>query len=126
VVIRGGTMQLDDLINNVLSHNEKTDGREWALSCNSIPGLTAEEVAQRARRPNSQMSVSQVDRLRDLGCEVRPDGVPNGHSNIVFDGEPTLDDLRRVQNVFSEPMPNPGRLQGGGTHDPDSTLGGLQ
>jgi hypothetical protein len=106
-------MQLGDLINNVLSHNEKTHGREWALSCNSIPGLTAEEVAQRARRPNGQMCVSHVDRLRDLGCEVRPDGVSNGHSNIVFNGEPTLEDLRRVQSVFSEPMPNPGRPQVG-------------
>jgi hypothetical protein len=113
VVIRGGTMQLEDLISNAQSHNDKTDGREWALSCNSIPGLTAEEVAQRAKRLNGQMCVSQVGMLRDLGYEVRPDGVENGHSNIMFNGEPTLEDLRRIRNAFSEPVPNPGRPQAG-------------
>jgi hypothetical protein len=116
VVVRGGTMQLDDLLNNALSHNDKTAGREWALSCNSIAGLAAEEIAKRARRPNLKMCVSRVDRLRDLGYEVRPDGLPNGHCNIMLKGEPTMDDLQRIRSIFSDPIPNPGRPQAEGAN----------
>jgi hypothetical protein len=113
VVVRGGIMLLKDLQGNVLSHYDRVlaeEGREeWALSVNCIPDLSAEDVARRAGRLNSQICVSTVGAIRALDYEVRPDWKENGHSNIVFDGEPTDEDLLRVRSAFSDPIPNPAR-----------------
>lgn len=106
-------MLLEDLQGNVRNHYDKVlaeEGREeWALSVNCIPDLSVEEVARRAGRLNRQICVSTVGEISSLDCEVRPDWRENGHSNIVFNGEPTDEDLLMVRSVFSDPIPNPAR-----------------
>jgi hypothetical protein len=114
-VIRGGVMNLEDLRTNVDNHYdmvlEFAEREEWALSVNSIPGLKITEVAVKAQRPNPKMYVSTVGRIRALGYEVRPDWKENGHSNIVFESEPSNQDLEGVKAVFRGPCPNPGRRE---------------
>jgi hypothetical protein len=58
------------------------------------------------------MCVSTVGRIHTLSYEVRPDWTEDGHSNIVFDSEPSEQDLERVKAVFHGPCPNPGRREG--------------
>jgi hypothetical protein len=115
VVVRAGIMDLEDLRDNARNHYDrvsKYEGREeWALSVNSIPDLSAEDIAKRTKKRNRQMCVSRVGAIEALDCvsEVRPDWREDGHSNIVFHAEPSRDDLARVREVFSDPVPNPGR-----------------
>jgi len=115
VVVRAGVMDLADLADNARNHFDivsKYEGREeWALSVNSIPGLSAEEIARRAAKPNKMMRVSTVGAIEGLRCvsEVRPDWTESGHANIVFHAEPSWEDLASVAGVFSSPVRNPGR-----------------
>ncbi len=106
-------MLLEDLRGNVLSHYDKIlaeEGREeWALSVNCVPGLDVEDTARQAARLNRQMCVSTVGAIRSLGYEVRPDWTEDGHTNILFDAEPTDDELLALRGVFSDPVPNPGQ-----------------
>jgi hypothetical protein len=115
VVVRAGVMELDDLRDNARNHYDRVskyeDREEWALSVNSIPDLSAEEIAKRTKKLNRKMCVSTVGAIEALDCvsEVRSDWREDGHSNIVFHAEPSWDDLMRVKEVFSGPLPNPGR-----------------
>lgn len=115
VVVRAGVMNLADLMENTLNHFDrvsKYEGREeWALSVNSIPDLSAAEIAQRTKKLNRKMFVSTVGQIEALDCvsEVRPDWTEDGHSNIVFHAEPGRDALLSVKSVFYGPVPNPGR-----------------
>lgn len=108
-------MDLAGLADNARNHFDivsKYEGREeWALSVNSIPDLSAEDIARRAAKPNKMMRVSTVGAIEALACvsEVRPDWTENGHANIVFHAEPTWDDLVGVEGAFSSPVQNPGR-----------------
>jgi hypothetical protein len=115
VVVRAGVMEIADLADNARNHFDivsKYEGREeWALSVNSIPDLSAEDIAGRAVKPNKMMRVSTVGAIEALGCvrEVRPDWTENGHANIVFHAEPSWEDLLGVVSVFTPPVLNPGR-----------------
>jgi len=113
VVVRGGIMLLENLRDNVLNHYDKVlveEGREeWALSVNCVPGLDVEATAKQAARLNRQMCVSTVGAIESLGYELRPDWTDDGHVNILFDTEPTDDDLLALRGVFSGPIPNPGQ-----------------
>lgn len=115
VVVRAGIMDLADLEENARNHydivSKYEDREEWALSVNSIPGLSADEIAKRAKKLNKRMCVSTVGAIEALDCvrEVRSDWREDGHSNIVLYGEPSLDDLLSIRGVFSDPVPNTGR-----------------
>jgi hypothetical protein len=114
-VVRAGVMELADLEDNARNHYDRVskyeDREEWALSVNSIPDLSAEEVAERAKKLNRQMCFSTVGEIEALDCvrEMRSDWREDGHANIVFYAEPNWDDLQSVKQVFSDPVPNPGR-----------------
>lgn len=110
VVIRGGVMNLADLRLTAEAHHEamKQHGvDEWALSINSIPGLTASQIARRARLFYGMICISTVGRIRGTGCDVHSDGRQDGHGNIVFAAQPGDTDLVRVRAVFDEPVRNP-------------------
>ena len=115
VVVRAGIMELGDLEDNARNHYDRAskyeNREEWALSVNSIPDLSADEIAKRAKKLNKQMRVSTVGAIEALDCvrEVRSDWREDGHSNIVLHGEPSLDDLLSIKGVFSDPVPNTGR-----------------
>lgn len=106
-------MDLRDLRDNARNHCDRVwqqeEREEWAISVNCVPDSSVEEVAARAKRLNRQMCVSTVEEIRAVGYEVRSDWREDGHSNIVFDGEPTEYDLLRVKSVFRGPFANPGR-----------------
>ncbi len=115
VVVRAGIMELADLEDNARNHYDRVskyeNREEWALSVNSIPDLSADEIAKRAGKPNKQMCVSTVGAIEALDCvrEVRSDWREDGHANIVLYGEPSLDDLLSIKSVFFGPVPNTGR-----------------
>jgi hypothetical protein len=112
-VLRAGIMYEQDLMNNVLDHYDKVleeEGREeWALSVHSLPDLGINAIARRAGKRHRCMKVSRVGFLRMAGLEVRPDGRPDGHSNILLKGEPILDDLIGIRRLFGRAMLNAGR-----------------
>jgi hypothetical protein len=114
-VVRAGIMGLADLMENTRNHydliSELEDREEWALSVHSIPDLSPEDIARRAKKPNRMMCVSTVGAIEALNCvrEVRSDWKENGHANIVFHSEPSDEDLLAVKEVFSNPVLNPGR-----------------
>lgn len=115
LVVRAGVMALEDLVENARNHFDRVlkyeDREEWALSVNSIPDLSAADIAKRIRKLNRMMCVSTVKQIEALDCvsEVRPDWREDGHTNIVFHLEPSVEDLLSVKGVFYGPVPNPGR-----------------
>jgi hypothetical protein len=112
-VVRAGIMELGDLRDNVDDHYYRVlteeQIEEWAMSVYCIPDQSAEYIARKAKKRNRKMCVSTVGEIRAVGYEVRSDWDEDGHSNIMFDEEPTDEDLLTVKDVFSDPVPNPGR-----------------
>lgn len=114
-VVRAGIIDLADLEDNARNHYDRVskyeDREEWALSVNSIPDLSPADIARRTKKLNRKMCVSTVGAIEALDCvwEVRSDWREDGHSNIVFLAEPSVDELLGVRQVFSDPIPNPGR-----------------
>lgn len=114
-VVRSEIMELADLEDNARNHYDRVskyeEREEWALSVNSIPDLSPEEIAERAKKLNRQMCVSTVGAIEALDCvrEVRSDWREDGHANIVLYAKPSMEDLLSIRRVFSDPVPNPGR-----------------
>jgi len=83
----------------------------YALSVHSAPGLSALDIAMRARRPNPRMRVSTADRLRKADFEIRPSRPGDLHCDIFIGPNgavnPGTFELLRLQQAFDPPEPNP-------------------
>lgn len=126
VVVRGGDMTLENLVDALDSHWDKhhdvdtgachneTPHYCYALSANSLPGRTADEIATVARRPNPRMRVSDVDRITGSGFTITPTtGSRTGHCDLYLppDGarKPEDEELQELTKAFDPSRSNPGR-----------------
>jgi len=92
----------------------------YAASVNCRAGLTANEVALVAKRPNPSMCVSTVGAIKQARFEVDPTpGSPTAHCDLFLPPErpeakvrqPDLADLHRLRQAFGEPVNNPGKMK---------------
>jgi len=111
-VVRGGVMNVRDLEVGAYTHYDMTG--DYALSVFCVPGSTVEETAIVAERPNAQIRVSTVGRIRGAGYEVTLSEPPPGHSDLHLPSPPSDADWDTLRaHVFDPPIPNPYLAQGG-------------
>lgn len=114
IVIRGGTMKLNDLMTGVEVY-EATYPGWYGLSFWSWPELTADAIARRVRTrrlPQTSMRLSTAARVRNI---TGTDGqlmlfvqtFDPGHYTLVLPSPPTVDDYERVTAAFDPPGRNP-------------------
>jgi hypothetical protein len=106
VVRYGEMMRETDLAYAALRHSLQYGG-EYALSVNTIPGATPDEIAGAGRRPNKRFCYTTVGELRKAGFAVNPNCGPDGHTNIVLPSPPSSDDLNRLVACFTGTGDNP-------------------
>src|SRR2546427_1656796 len=103
IVLRAGIMDPGDVRDNALSHADKyPDRREWGVSVNCLPGASVEEIARAMGKFNKMMRVSNMGKIREAGLRLIPDGRPDGHSNIMFDHEPTEEEILSLIAAFED------------------------
>lgn len=94
---------------------------EYALSVNSISGLSVDELALRANLVHRKVRVSTVGALADAGFCVEP--TPgrrdtDGHCSVYLsrgrDRPPHGVELARFTAAFSQPIPNAGQRKATG------------
>lgn len=126
IAIRGG----EDMSPAVLAaafedhHVKATDSPErgllpgYCLSVNSAPGLSVEDLALLARRPNPRVCFTTVGDIENAGFVVVPTQASwtrNGHCDVYSqegpERMPTPSELQALQHVFRGPIPNPARAQ---------------
>jgi hypothetical protein len=123
VVLRGGsnmtTMHLSDrfVAYATLCKSEKRSP-EYRLSVNAIPGLKADELAQRAALVHPKVRTSTVGAIVDAGFTVEP--TPgrrdtDGHCSLYLtrglDHQPNGIEIAKLIQAFSKPIPNAGQKQ---------------
>jgi hypothetical protein len=109
-VMRGGMMTLENLRTNAEAHFDEFG--EYGLSVFSVPGMSVQELALLANRPNRTMRVSTCARIRAVGYLIvrsEEEGGP-GHADIKLPEEPTDEILQVIADVFDDPEPNPAAL----------------
>lgn len=107
VVVRyGEVMRPTDLALSALKHAMQYAG-VYALSVNSIPGLTPDEVAARGCRPNRRYCFTTVKTLREAGFTFGHKPDDDGHTNVIMPSPPTADDLARFAGCFTGTGVNP-------------------
>jgi hypothetical protein len=100
-------MQSIGLTVAVETHYRETNGHEYAFSVASYPGLTADELAHRARVANRQMCETTVGALRSHGYEVVLTDEPTAHADLLLPSGPSEDLWIGLRAIFSPPRPNP-------------------
>jgi hypothetical protein len=109
VVVRGGRSDLADLRVAVINAFDDPRVSRYELTVFlGGEGETAAHVAERnlILRRYTKMRQSTLDALRAAGFEpVNCDA--NGHCQIVFESEPTDEQLLRFAAVFEDVEPNP-------------------
>lgn len=82
----------------------------YGLSVSTLKGKDSQRIARLTGLPHSYYSETTCGQLLDAGFEVRMmDEKSIGHATIFFKDKPTDDDLRKVIEVFSEPIMNNAR-----------------
>lgn len=100
-------MQSIGLTVAVETHYQETGGREYAFSVASFPGLSADELAHRARVANRQMRETTVGALRADGYEVVLTDEPTAHADLVLPSAPSENHWTRLRAIFGPPRSNP-------------------
>jgi len=117
VVIRGGkdmtiTTLASGFDNYCQKRREHGLSDEYAISVNSLPGVTLQELAMVAKLPNSSVTPTTVGAVEEAGFEVIPTPTTNpSHCSVFLQGihsaAPTLSQLVRLQGAFGQPIENP-------------------
>jgi hypothetical protein len=109
MVVRFGLMDLQTLRDGI--EQEYVESGRYGASIGCAADLGAEEIALRARQPHRRMRASTVGALRAVGVDVVRDPVESfeDHALILFDQNPSLEDLAVVERAFGLPVLNPGR-----------------
>jgi len=107
VVIRyGETMRTSDLAFAALKHSLRHGG-VFALSVNTIPGLSPEETAAAGRRPNRRFCFTTAGAIRDAGFTFSDKIDDDGHTNVILPSPPSADDLAQFAACFTGTGDNP-------------------
>lgn len=116
VVVKGGRMgggleAVQEKANTEFQRLVDEDDPEpvYGLSVCSLPGMTAEEIAEVAgtdNLPHPKMQTSTVATLAKFGYEVVPSEW-RGHATLVFPGPPDEEDWQNLQESFGPPIDNP-------------------
>jgi hypothetical protein len=110
VVIRGGENRLD--VMREQANDEFRDSGTFSLSGAAEAGMTLDEVALTAQRPNPKICKTTAGRLRAIRCDVAPPRLddPTKHVNIILFQQPPSDkDWERIQEAFDLAERNPHR-----------------
>jgi hypothetical protein len=83
--------------------------KEYAVSVNvsTQAGMTPDGIATAAQRPWREYHVAEAGVLEDAGYVVRPTSEPDGHTDLVLPGEPTMEDWARLREIFGPARKNP-------------------
>jgi hypothetical protein len=100
-------MKSVDLERAAFTHHKETQGREYAFSVASFPGLTADELVQRAAFLHSVIRETTVGALRSNGYDVILTDEPSAHDDLVLPSDPSEEHWVRLRGIFGEPRPNP-------------------
>ncbi len=105
VVVRGGMMASQFLFEAVQDHTDDFPG-ELALSVASVPGLTADEIAEVAWFVNQgKMRATTAGNLKAAGYGAEVDGEP--HALVILPREPDEQMWEELRQVFGDLRPNP-------------------
>ena len=114
-------MTLQSLADAFLAHRDKRVSvglaDEYCISVNAVPGLTLDEIASHAKRPNAMLRHSTVGAIRAAGFQIAETPgrrLVDGHCDVYLAGgrdhQPTDLHLVALQAAFDDdPIPNPFR-----------------
>jgi hypothetical protein len=103
----GKKFRVEDLMARALIHYIETNGREFGLSVNTLPGKTPDEIAAAAMRPNPQYRYTTARAIRDIGLEFADEVDDDGHTNVLFPDPPGLSQFHDFAEVFAMVRANP-------------------
>jgi hypothetical protein len=107
LLVRGGKMFRPDLEISAEQHFRRFG--HYALSFWSVPGKTAEQIAEQIGTedlPHGTLRACPVERLRRLGYEVMFSGRP-WHVSVILPSPPSDRDWDNLEQAFDPPQPNP-------------------
>src|SRR5262249_34662345 len=99
-------MRPTDLAFAALKHSLVHPG-EFAISVNTLPGCSPEEVAAAGRRPNRRFCFTTAGAIRAAGFTVSDTIDDDGHTSVILPTPPTPDDLDRLAACFTGSGDNP-------------------
>lgn len=101
-------MKFHDL--EVAAETHFAEFEEYALSVFCVPGCGRDEIAQIAQQPHSVIRESTVEQIREAGYDLVPSPwFGEGHADLKLPTPPSAEDWQRLDEVFSEPVPNVAR-----------------
>lgn len=100
VMVRGAPITLD-LLRSSARRPLKRHGF-YGVSMFAFPGCDADEVARRARIPHDEICEARAGEIEDEGFEIRRTSPNAGHFSLVFDVDPSDEDLQKVLRLFEE------------------------
>jgi hypothetical protein len=103
----GKKFKAEDLMARALTHYMQTNGREFGLSVNTLPGKSPDEIATAARRPNAQYRYATAREIRAIGLDFADEIDEDGHTNVLFPNPPTPEQFRDFAEVFATVRSNP-------------------
>jgi hypothetical protein len=89
----------------------------YSISVNSADGMTVDQLAAFANRPNGMVMVTTVGELKAAGFVVEETAgqwEQNGHCDLYLERAreelPTQGELDALKAAFTGPIPNPARV----------------
>jgi len=116
-------MSIQGLDNAFQAHCDKRIARgqaeEYCLSLSAVEGLTLDEIAFHAKRPNAMLRPSTVEALDAAGFTIEEtpgrrdkDGHCDAFLKTGKDHKPDVFDLLRLQGAFGAAFKNPNPVRG--------------
>lgn len=101
-------MRSEDLEIAATTHFGEYD--EYSLSVFCVAGCDRDEVARVAQQPHSVVRESTVEQIREAGYDVVPSPqFGEGHADLKLPNPPSVEDWQKLEEIFSEPVPNAAR-----------------
>jgi hypothetical protein len=91
-------MKLEELAGSVHRHFQRYGHRALSVAVKDL--MSRDQLAACATFANGRFRESTVQSIRALGYEVILNEPPDCHALILFDNEPTLDELELLVGVF--------------------------